>query len=368
MHIIVDLLPVRKDGSAGGAVGFAICFINNMAERDGISITVICKQESEGFLKRALRERVSIKSVISSRIYGKIFRLRKTGDILFCPFGSILFYNKRVPVISAVLDIQHEFYPQFFSEQELEHRRKFYCRIVEKAAAVVCISNYTKSTFCEKYSYPYEDAYTIYIPVPEYPNKQSAILERCGLKKENFFLYSANFWKHKNHLRLLEAYGKFVSAYGKAYKLVLTGNPLNDNSIEEKIKEMGLSDCVVMTGYIEDQDIKELIDNAKGIIYPSLFEGFGIPVIEAMAANKLIACSNVTCLPEIGTDKIYYFDPEKIDEIESGIRFLAENRIDKSIMESYKEKLVLYGGHEITNQYLSLFKEIINRKGSDSHR
>ena len=327
MHIIVDLLPVRKDGSAGGAVGFAICLINSMVEQDGISVTVICKQENKEFLRGAFKQRVNIKSLTSSRIYRTLFRLKKVGDILFCPFGSIIFYNKKVPVISAILDIQHEFYPQFFSKQEFEHRKRFYCRIVENAAAVVCISNYTKNTFCEKYSYPYEKAYTIYIPVPEYPQKQSNILEKFGLKKERFFLYAANFWKHKNHLRLLDAYRKFVSDYGNAFKLVLTGNLLNDNSIKRKI---------------ENEDIKKLIDNAKGIVYPSLFEGFGIPVIEAMAANKLIACSNATCLPEIGTDAIYYFDPENVEEIVSGIRFLAENRISKSIMESYKEKLILY--------------------------
>ena len=87
-----------------------------------------------------------------------------------------------------------------------------------------------------------------------------------------------------------------------------------------------------------------------------------------MAANKLIACSNATCLPEIGTDAIYYFDPENVEEIVSGIRFLAENRISKSIMESYKEKLILYDRREITNQYIGLFKDILNRRGSDSHR
>ena len=193
-------------------------------------------------------------------------------------------------------------------------------------------------------------------------------MEKFGLRKEKFFLYTANFWKHKNHLRLLEAYRKFVNDYGKEYKLVLTGNPLNDNSMKGKTEEMGLSDCVIITDYIGDQDIKKLIDNAKGIIYPSLFEGFGIPVIEAMAANKLIACSNVTCLPEIGADGIYYFDPENIEEIESGIRFLAESRINKEIMESYKKKLVLYDRRKITNQYLDLFKDILNRRGSDSHR
>lgn len=362
MHIIADLLSVTKDGSAGGATGFAIGLINSMLERNEVAVTVVCRPESKDFLRKKLEKRARIKSVRSCKVFGTAFALKRAGNILFCPFGSIDFYNKKIPTVSCILDIQHEFYPQFFSEQELVHRRKFYGRIVEKADAVACISDYTRKTFCGKYGYPPENAYTIYIPVPRYENKPSDILERLGLKKERFFLYTANFWKHKNHIRLLEAYGRFAEEYGDIYKLVLTGNSLNNRSVEEKIKEMRLSDRVVITGYIGDGDIKQLMDNAKGVVFPSLFEGFGIPVIEAMDAGRLIACSNATCLPEIGAEAIHYFNPEDIGEMEESLRYLAENRMNAEIMESYRKKLSLYDRTRITDQYLRLFEYVMQSR------
>lgn len=362
MHIIADLLSVRNDGSAGGATGFAIGLINSMLERGGVTVTAMCRPESKDFLRKKLGKQARIKSVESCKIFGVAFALKRAGDILFCPFGSIDFYNKKIPTISCILDIQHEFYPHFFSEQELVHRRKFYSQIVKKADAVVCISDYTRNTFCGKYGYPPENSYTIYIPVPQYENRSSDVLERFGLEKERFFLYAANFWKHKNHIRLLEAYGRLAEKYGDIYKLVLTGNSLDNRSVEEKIKEMGLSGSVVITGYIEDGDIKKLIDNAKGIVYPSLFEGFGIPVIEAMDAGRMIACSNATCLPEIGSDAIYYFNPEDVGEMEEGLRYLAENQMNAEIMESYQKKLSLYDRDKITNQYLKLFEYVLHSR------
>ncbi len=362
MHIIADLLSVRKDGSAGGATGFAIGLINNMLERGGTAVTVICRPESKDFLRKKLRKQVRIKSVGNCRIFRMVFAFKRVGDILFCPFGAIDFYNKKIPTVSCILDIQHEFYPQFFSEWELAHRRKFYGRIVEKADTVVCISDYTRNTFCEKYGYPLEKAYTIYIPVPQYENRPSDILERFGLEKEKYFLYTANFWKHKNHIRLVEAYRRFTEEYGDIYKLVLTGNSLDNRSVEEKIKEIGLLSSVVITGYIGDGDIKKLMDNAKGVVYPSLFEGFGIPVIEAMNAGRMIACSNATCLPEIGVDAIHYFNPEDIGEMEESLRYLAESRMNAEIMESYQEKLSLYNRDRITDQYLKLFENVQNSR------
>ena len=132
--------------------------------------------------------------------------------------------------------------------------------------------------------------------------------------------------------------------------------------MEEKIKEIGLSSSVVITGYIGDGDIKKLMDNAKGVVYPSLFEGFGIPVIEAMNAGRMIACSNATCLPEIGVDAIHYFNPEDIGEMEEGLRYLAESRMSAEIMESYQEKLSLYNRDRITDQYLKLFENVQNSR------
>ena len=381
MKIAVDVSSVRTDGSAGGATGFALELIKGFASRQGIQVMVLCGDWNIKYLKECLPKNVQFCQVMGERqgtgirILDRVvnhlrFKLRKKQllarngvDILYCPFSAATYKENGIPTVSTILDIQHEYYPQFFEPQELAHRRKFYQDIVKKVERVVCISDYTRDTFCEKYSFPIERAETVYIAIQNrFKKEDDSILDKLCIRGLRYIVYPANFWEHKNHKLLLNAFAMYANQH-KEMKLVLTGNPLQQKEYYEALMEaMKISERVVITGYVNDQELYSILKNAEGMIYPSLFEGFGIPVVEAMHLHKLIACSNLTSLPEIGCEAIYYFDPKKPDEIFRGICYLADNHVTDEMIRKYDEKLHEYESDKMVDAYLKVFEETIERK------
>lgn len=383
MKIAVDVLSIRPDGSAGGATGFAIELIKGFATRQNVEVLVLCGEWNIKYLKKILPSTVKYKQVIGTRKYFGISRIDRVinkitrsfekkdmlkdnnVDILFCPFSAATYKERKIPTVSTILDIQHEFYPQFFTPQELEHRRKFYRDIVKSVERVVCISDYTKKTFCEKYGFDEKRAQTIYIAIQNrFQNKDDGILQRLNISENKYIVYPANFWEHKNHKLLLNAFSMYA-VENKDVKLVLTGNPLEQKKYyEDLIEQFGIREQVVITGYITNEELYGILDHAKGLIYPSLFEGFGIPVVEAMHLHKLIACSNLTSLPEIGCDSIYYFNPKKPDEIVAGIKYLFQSEVTDAIIKEYDAKLKMYETDKMVDAYLQAFKDTIADKES----
>jgi hypothetical protein len=231
--------------------------------------------------------------------------------------------------------------------------------------SVTCISDYTRRTFCEKYGFPGERAKTIYIAVQNrFLKENDAILDKLHIRNQKYIVYPANFWEHKNHKLLLNAFAMYVHQ-NNDLKLVLTGNPLEQmNYYVDLLRAMSISEYVVITGYVDNEELYSILKNAKGLIYPSLFEGFGIPVVEAMHLHKLIACSDLTSLPEIGCESIYYFNPKKPDEILQGIQFLSESEMTSEIIQDYDEKLKDYETDKMVDSYLEVFQDTISRPRS----
>ena len=384
MRIAVDVLSIREDGSAGGATGFAIELIRGLADEPGNIVFALCADWNIDLLKEILPKKIrflqiagadkQLKTGLANRILSKLrYKIKANGilhankiDVLCCPFSAVGNREEGIPVVSTILDIQHEFYPQFFDKEEVRNRPYFYANVLRKADWIVCISNYTKETFCSRYRFPKERATTIYIAIQNrFKDTDDSICERLGLERNNYIVYPANFWKHKNHKLLLNAFGMYIFNGGKG-KLVLSGNTLGqDEYFLDVINKLGLKDKVVVTGYLSNQELHGLFRGMKGLIFPSLFEGFGIPVVEAMYFHKLIASSNLTSLPEIGCDSIFYFNPKKPDEVLDAINYLFRHEMTFEMTEDYDKKLVEYHPQIMIQKYMDVFKLAIANRRSD---
>lgn len=284
MIIAVDVLPIRPDGSAGGAAGFAVELITGIANRQGIEVLVLCGAWNRDYLQKILPASVRLIQIEGSRTYtgiaradriiDKIMRSLKRrntlkanrADLLFCPFGAAARKEQGIPTVSTILDIQHEFYPQFFDAGELAHRKKFYQNIVNRVERVACISNYTKETFCSVYGFDKDRAKTIYIAIQNrFQTKDDSVLQRFCLTKDSYLVYPANFWEHKNHKLLLNAFSMYAAKQKQA-KLVLTGNPLEQKQYYEKLLErLYIREQVVITGYLKEEELYSILDGAKGL-------------------------------------------------------------------------------------------------------
>ena len=155
-----------------------------------------------------------------------------------------------------------------------------------------------------------------------------------------FFLYPANFWQHKNHHTLLTA---FVAARKAGLpndiKLVCTGAPGEGmNAVIAAAQSMGLGGVASFPGFVDDCEFVALMKSALGVVFPSLYEGFGMPIIEAMAVGCPVACSNCTSLPEVAGDAAILFDPHEPGEIAEAICRLESDQELRSMLVARGKK------------------------------
>jgi glycosyltransferase involved in cell wall biosynthesis len=262
-------------------------------------------------------------------------------EMLFYP-TTILFppVRTRKPVVLSVADIQQEYFPEFFTSKELRMRNRHYRRSFERADVLLAISQYTKATLQERFHVEPGRIHVVYPPVEQTfierpsPGVLSAVRLRYDLPQK-FFIYPAATWKHKNHLRLIAAVA-LLKQKKLDLHLVLTGLSMDaDVEIAGYIDELNVAKNVQRIGYIPREDLQALYALAHGMVFPSLFEGFGIPVAEALTSGLPVACSSTTSLPEVAEDAAIYFDPLNVEEIAHQLERLW---LDEGLCETLRQR------------------------------
>lgn len=230
-------------------------------------------------------------------------------------------------------DIQDFFHPDFFEAEVLTQRRRNYLFYKQYAALLFANSDYTKKTMVDVLGIEPErivvtplagDHLHVLAPDPE--------IEAQAQAMGRYMVFPAKPWQHKNHDRLLQAMRAAAEvARPQGLRLLLTGGvaPLERAQLQDRIDEAEVSDLVEIMGYQSPAMLQALLRNAETMIFPSLFEGFGMPVLEAMQLGCPVACSNTTSLPEVAGDAAITFDPEDVATIARTIVDVAERRIDR---------------------------------------
>jgi glycosyltransferase involved in cell wall biosynthesis len=225
-------------------------------------------------------------------------------DAIHFPLTVMLPRVERPPAAVSLLDIQHVFFPEFFSRAELAYRRVVYGWSLRRARKIIAISGHVKETLLERIGIEPERVEVIHLGLDHdvfHPN---------GEPKRPLLLYPANPWPHKNHLRLFEAFRRVRQARPEL-RLVLTGSGL------ERLRHV--PEGVDVRGRVSREELASLYRSAAALVFPSLYEGFGQPPLEAMASGTPVASSNAGSLPEVCGEAAVYFDPTSVDEITEAI-------------------------------------------------
>lgn len=241
-------------------------------------------------------------------------------DLLFCPFGVLWPRPLPIPSVVQLADIQEAFYPQFFSADILEWRQMNYPASTRTADAVITLSEFSKRTIADYHLLDPEKIFVTPLVADEALQSQSiADLSRLSLP-ERFVFYPANHWHHKNHDVLLRALKLLKIEYNLEIPCIFTGLSLNDGyPLADKIAFYDLTAQVRDLGYLAQNEVQALYHKATLLCFPSLFEGFGMPVLEAMAAACPVACANSSSLPEVAGDAAIFFNPTGSDEVAAAI-------------------------------------------------
>lgn len=243
------------------------------------------------------------------------------------------------PNILTVSDLLHLHHPEFFSPQDLARRKATYEPSIRSARKVICISDFTRQDIHQRLGVPLDRMETIgIIPgaharTPPEPKLASAIRAKLGLEGRYIF-YPAHPWPHKNHARLLEAWSSLANTLPADFKLVLTGKPFaNDHPAAELLTRQKASGRTLHLGYRSKLEMQVLLHGCDALIFPSMFEGFGLPVAEAILAGRPVACSRATSLPGIAGDAAVYFDPLDSNDIARAIHVILTNRTIRATCE-----------------------------------
>ena len=232
-----------------------------------------------------------------------------------------------LPQVLMVPDIQHEYLPELFSETALRERRRIYTESIRRADHICAISEFTRQTLIERLHVAPEKITTVLLaadPVfrtTSTPAADRARLAKYRLPEDPFLFFPAHTWRHKNHKAAIAALVLLRDRYRMSPLLVCTGGTREAQpELEEQIHASGLVAQVRFLGYCPQEDLPALYRTAACLVFPSLFEGFGIPVLEAMACSCPVVCSNTTSLPEIAGDAALLVDPADPEALAAALR------------------------------------------------
>lgn len=251
------------------------------------------------------------------------------GDVLYCPFGSPEFACPGIPTICLVVDVLHRDFPPSLSAEEIGHRESYFKRLGSSADAVQCNSRHVMDRLRELYSIPAERLFPIYNAIHTRLPAAARARSSDGMGKAYFF-FPANAWRHKNHETLLIAYRIYrrraIAAGNEPWGLHLTGHEDECwHELRSITETLGLRDEVTFHGFVDGDTMSTLWQQAGALVFPSLHEGFGIPLLEAMHYGVPIIASLATSLPEVGGDACVFIDARRPEDLAEAMWRVADD-------------------------------------------
>ena len=262
-------------------------------------------------------------------------------DALFCPLVSLEPQDAPIPSFVTIPDIQHEVYPQFFDPVTLAALRELYPASAKLASRVFTLSDFSRQGLIRSYGVDPDKVIVVALAAddafrrPCRPEDREEVKRRYRIPSR-YVLYPAITWPHKNHRALLRAVRAF-NAKQEPLAVVFTGTagPAHDGVLKE-IDALELTSLTRLLGHISQRELACLYHDALAMVCPSLFEGFGLPILESFHSGCPVICSATTSCPEVAGPAAAFIDPEDPATIVAALE-----RLDGSPAE--RERLVAAG-------------------------
>src|SRR5579862_4699167 len=268
----------------------------------------------------------------------EIFGLEEADVVIFPNFISWASASQKRRV-AVVHDLSFLYYPNFINSKNLRYLNVQLTKSIRRSAKIVAVSEATKDDLIKNYGVGSDKISVVHNSIdhsifnPMAAKKTFAVKKRFGIP-EKYILFAGNIEPRKNIVGLLTAYAETFSQHRLPLVLV-GGKGWKDEQIEITLKKY--SDLpIIRLGFVQDSDLAPIYAGASVFVFPSFYEGFGIPPLEAMACGCPVICSGVSSLPEIVGDAALLVDPRNNQEISEAIIKLVNNR-------KLQEKLIKSG-------------------------
>ena len=251
-------------------------------------------------------------------------------DIIHCPYQYIpnTALAKR---ITTLHDVQEIHFPEFFTPEERAYRAVYYLQYMREADRIIVSYEHVKRDLINYFAVPKEKIDVVLLNmnklwVDQFSDKDIVDLENLRLPF-HYLLYPANTWRHKNHVRLLEAIAFLRDQKNIIVNIVFSGHLTEyyDTDVKKKVDLLDLHEQVLFLGVVDEITLYSLYRTCVGVVIPTLYEAGSFPLVESLLLGIPVVCSNVTSLPEMIGDESFTFNPVNLTDMAGKIKSLWES-------------------------------------------
>lgn len=267
-------------------------------------------------------------------------------------------------MIVTVHDVLHLSHPEFFKRSTVKLFKLLFMQALKRSDVVLTVSNFSKQEILRFSSVEEEKIHVVYpgVDLQTFSDRKLSSDEIARLRfayglPERFLLYVGNVKPHKNVVRLLKAFDKLSS---NAPHLVIVGRKdgfiTGDNQVGKVLSQMRKRDKVLFTGVVKQEDLPNFYRLALALVFPSLYEGFGLPPLEAQASGCPVILSNAASLPEVYGNTALYCDPYDVDDIAEKIQLVLDDHLlREKLRQAGLENAKRFSWEESARQIISIF-------------
>jgi len=362
MHIALDASNLARKAPTGVAV-YGIHLIRQIASLDKENQYTLCYRLSRWKDRRFFFEvdQPNFRTKIIQEPLSFFF-MRKMD--LFHGLDARMVDSRRVKKVVTIHDIpQHS--NQYSGTRNPEKKIRGYREIMAGADRIIADSEYTKADILRFYSISEEKVDVVHLGVeeqlrPKEPTEIQAVLERYGIRSP-YLLHVGRVETKKNLSRSLEAFARIKKSLSNPIQIVLAGTPgPGGEEVFQAIERLDLKGDVCLVGYARQEDLPALYAGAMIFLFPSLYEGFGMPILEAMACGTPVLTSNVTSLPEVAGDAAVQVDPYDVESIAEGIlRLLATPSLREQCIRKGFERVKEFTWEKTARETLAVYRKTL---------
>ncbi|MBT8196487.1 MAG: glycosyltransferase family 4 protein [Bacteroidia bacterium] len=254
--------------------------------------------------------------------------LKKYNVDLFVSPDGYLSLNTNVPSLQVIHDLNFEHFPNFVKENHAKYLRKYFPMFARKATRIATVSEFSKNDIIKTYDADEEKVDVIYNAAhkayKKISNEERETIKNKYSEGNEYFVFVSAFNPRKNITNTLSAFKLFKEYNNTGHKLLMVGEKQYWTKEMQEAYDSCASD-VILTGRLNVEELSKVMGSASVLVYASKFEGFGIPIIEAMKCGTPVITSNVSSMPEVALDAAMLVDPNKPDEIANAMSEIISN-------------------------------------------
>lgn len=273
-----------------------------------------------------------------------------------------------MPTAISIMDLSYIRFPELFAKADLYQLTNWTAYSARAASKIFTISQSSKNDIIKYYHIPADRIVVTYPGIKVIKgnergkNRMETIAKKYGIS-DKFILFVGTIQPRKNITRLIEAFGKILKKHGDIDLVIVGKKGWLYEPILAKPKELGVEQKVKFLDFVEAEDLNTLYEKAICYCLPSLYEGFGLPVLEAMQHGCPVVTSNVSSLPEAGGDACLYVDPENVDDITKKLLELIEQpNLRKELREKGYKHVKQFSWEKTAGQTLAVLRELGGEK------